>query len=347
MSVTSKEFGKLASGEMVTCYTLSNGSMSVNVLDYGCIIQSICVPDREGEPVDVALGYDTAADYEKGTCFYGAFVGRYANRIAKSRFVLNGETIRLTPNEGENHLHGVLPRSLFSVETGENTLTFRRTSPAGEEGYPGALEIVVNYTLTEDNGLVLDYQVVSDADTVLNLTNHTYFNLSGHNSGGVEKQVLRLAASKVTAIGAGSIPTGALFDVEGTPFDFRTAKPIGQDIEEEDEQLARGGGYDHNFVLDTSGLEEAFASAYSDETGIRMDCFTTQPGVQLYTANFVQEDVCRGRGKGGADYGKRSAFCLETQHFPDSPNHPEFPSVVLRAGEQYHQVTVYRFSAEH
>ena len=346
MSVTRRPFGTLSTGEAVTCYTLANGAVSVSILDYGCIIQSILVSDRNGKPVDVVLGYDTAADYEAGTCFFGAFVGRYANRIAHSRFVLNGKTVQLTPNEGENHLHGVLASSLYEAQTGENSVTFRRRSPAGEEGYPGALDIVVACSLGADGALRLDYQVRSDADTVLNLTNHSYFNLSGHDSGSAEDQTLCLAASAITPIGPGSIPTGELMDVTGTPFDFRSSKPLGRDINADHPQLRQGGGYDHNFVLDARGLDCPFAMARSAATGIALECFTTQPGVQLYTGNFVHQDRRKGHGKGGADYGARSAFCLETQHYPDSPNQPSFPSTVLRAGEQYHQVTIYRFRTE-
>lgn len=343
MSVKKRPFGTLSTGEPVYCYTLDNGTVCVNVLDYGCHIQSILVPDRMDEPVDVVLGYDTAADYERGSSFFGAFVGRYANRIAHARFPLNGKMVCLKPNEGENHLHGVLFRCLYEVETGENSITLRRHSPAGEEGYPGALDIVVTYTLGQDNALRLDYQVRSDADTVLNLTNHSYFNLSGHDSGSIEDQILRLSASHITPVREGSIPTGALQSVEGTAFDFRAPKPLGRDIDAPEEQIRLGGGYDHNYVLDAPGLEQPFAVAESGRTGIVMECFTTQPGVQLYTGNAVQQDARRGHGKGGVSYARRSGFCLETQHYPDTPNQPAFPSALLKAGEQYHEVTVYRF----
>ena len=343
MSVTKRPFGTLSTGEAVHCYTISNGMVSVSVLDYGCAIQSILVPDREENPVDVVLGYDTAADYERGNSSFGAFVGRYANRIAHSRFPLNGRIICLKPNEGDNHLHGVLGKCLFEAETGESSVIFRRTSPAGEEGYPGALDIVVICSLGRDNALRLDYQVRSDADTVLNLTNHSYFNLSGHDSGSAMEQILRLSASRFTPLGPGSIPTGELRNVEGTPFDFRAPKALGRDIDAGDEQLKMGTGYDHNFVLDAPGLDKPFAVAESGKTGIRMECYTTQPGVQLYTGNFLDGDAALGRGKGGTSYGNREAFCLETQHFPDSPNKPEFPSTLLKAGELFHEVTVYRF----
>ncbi|MCD8052406.1 MAG: galactose mutarotase [Clostridiales bacterium] len=345
MTITASPFGVTASGAAVTLYTMTNDNgMAVKVLDRGCIVQSILVPDKNGNTVDVALGYDTVAAYEAGTCFYGAFVGRYANRIGGSRFVLNGETVQLTPNEGPNHLHGVYCGSFFYAQPQGNSLVLRRTSPAGEEGYPGKLELTVTYTLTDDNALIMDYQATADGDTVVNLTNHTYFNLSGHDSGSAQEQVLQIRASKVTAVGEGSIPTGENFDVTGTPFDFRTPKPIGRDLDLSDPQLALTEGYDHNFVLDTTDMSQPFAVAYSPATGIAMDCYTTQPGVQFYNANFVQDDPSMGQGKGGAAYVQRSAFCLETQHFPDSPNQPAFPSTVVKAGETYHQTTKYQFS---
>lgn len=347
MSITSAPFGVTKNGEAVTCYTITNASGAfVRILDFGCIIQALCVPDRNGKLTDVVLGYDAIDRYEEGTCFYGAFVGRYANRISGSRFPLGGQTITLTPNEGPNHLHGVYCTSLFAAEAAGNSLTLRRTSPDGEEGFPGRVEVAVTYTFTDDNALALDYQAVTDADTVLNLTNHSYFNLSGHDSGSAQDQLLRIAASRFTPVGEGSIPTGELLPVEGTPFDFRTVKPIGRDIDMSNPQLAQTGGYDHNLVLDVTGLETPFASAESPATGITMDCYTTQPGVQFYNANFVQSDPCRGQGKGGAEYPFRGAFCLETQHFPDSPNRPEFPSALLRAGETCHEVTIYRFGVK-
>lgn len=341
MPVTKRSFGTLSTGEPVSCYTLDNGAVRVSILDYGCTIQSILVPDREHRMVDVVLGYDSAAGYEEGCSSFGAFVGRYANRIAHSRFSLNGRMVFLKPNEGESHLHGVFSRCLYEAQMGEDSVTFRRRSPAGEEGYPGALDITVTCALGRDNGLRLDYRVTTDADTVLNLTNHSYFNLSGHDSGEVGAQMLRLNADQITPLGPGSIPTGEFRDVTGTPFDFRSPKAIGRDIEAQDEQLRLGSGYDHNYVLTQPGLERPFAVAESAKTGIVLECFTTQPGVQLYTGNFIQTDTALDKAK--AAYGRRSGFCLETQHFPDSPNKPEFPSTLLRAGEEYHQVTVYRF----
>ncbi len=347
MSITAAPFGVTRSGEAVTVYTMTNSNgMTVKVLDRGCIVQSIQVPDRTGTLVDVALGYDSVQAYEDGSCFFGAFVGRYANRIAGSAFPLNGEMVRLTPNEGPNHLHGIYSSSFFYAIPDGNSLMFKRTSPAGEEGYPGKLEMTITYTLTDDNALILDYQATTDADTVVNLTNHTYFNLNGHASGSAESQLLQIAASRVSAIDAASLPTGVSFDVTGTPFDFRSAKPIGRDLDWSDPQIKLACGYDHNFILDTHGMDEPFAIAQGDETGIVMTCCTTQPAVQLYTGNFVQDDPSCGKGKGGAAYVQRSAFCLETQHYPDSPNHAEFPSTLLKAGETYHQVTSYQFSVK-
>lgn len=347
MSITSAPFGVTRSGEAVTVFTITNDNgMTVRVLDRGCIIQSIQVPDQTGALVDVALGYDTIDAYEDGGCFFGALVGRYANRISGSKFQLNGETVRLTPNEGPNHLHGVHATSFFYGIPDGNSLIFKRTSPAGEEGYPGKLEMTITYTLTDDNALILDYKAATDADTVINLTNHTYFNLNGHDSGSAERQLLQIAASKVTVINAATLPTGENFDVTGTPFDFRTAKPIGRDLDWSNEQLKLAFGYDHNFILDTDGMDKPFAIAEGDQTGIVMTCRTTQPAVQFYNGNYVQDDPSAGKGKGGATYVQRGAFCLETQHYPDSPNHTDFPTTTLKAGETYHQVTSYQFSVK-
>ena len=342
--ITKQLFGTTRSGDSVTRYTLTNANgMTVQVLDYGCIIQSVIVPDRNGKPVDVVLGYDTLEGYEQGTVFHGAFVGRYANRIGASRFTLNGTEYMLEPNEGKNHLHGVYAVSMFEAETTENSVIFRRTSPDGEEGYPGTVELTVTYTLTEHNELILDYQAASDADTVINLTNHSYFNLNGHDAGSVAAHMLSIQASRFTVVKPDSIPTGELRLVEQTPFDFRTPKPIGRDLDLTDPQLRLTDGYDHNFVLDTTGLMTPVAVVWSDASGIQMECATTQPGIQFYHANYVQEDAAMSKAKHGAVYQKRGAFCLETQHFPDSPNQAAFPSTVLRQGECCHEVTVYRF----
>lgn len=344
MSVTASPFGVTQQGEPVTAYTLTNAAgMRVVVLNYGGVIQSLFVPDRAGEPVDIVLGYDTVAGYEHGNCFYGAFVGRYGNRIGGSRFPLDGGEVVLTPNENGNHLHGVFPFHVHDVTVGENSVTLRRVSPDGEDGFPGNLTVAVTYTLTEENGLVLDYRAETDRTTVLNLTNHSYFNLSGQHSGDILNTVLQLNASAMTPTDRESIPTGEVRSVEGTVFDFTVPKPIGRDIEADDEQLRFAGGYDHNFVLDLPGLDTPAATAYSPLTGILMDVYTTQPGVQFYAGNSIPGDPV-GVGKGGVRNPYRGGFCLETQHFPDTPNHPNFPSAELRPGEVYHQVTEFRFS---
>lgn len=347
MPITSTPFGVTRSGEAVTLFTLTNDcGMTVKVLDWGCTIQSILVPDKNGTLVDVALGYDTMEDYQDGTCFYGSFVGRYANRIGGSSFQLGDTTVSLTPNEGPNHLHGVYTTSVFQSETQGDTLVLRRVSPDGEEGYPGRLDVMVRYALTEGNSLIMEYTATTDADTVINLTNHTYFNLNGHDSGSAAKHTLQIHADRITAVDAESIPTGEILSVEDTPFDFRTAKPIGRDLDLTVEQLKLTNGYDHNYILNTNSLAQPYAVAKGDQTGIVMTCYTTQPAVQFYNANFVQNDPVSGHGKGGATYTQRSAFCLETQHYPDSPNHPDFPSTVLRPGERYHQVSSYKFTVE-
>lgn len=374
VEVTWASFGETADGREVTRYRLENSSgMVLSVLDYGCTIQSVMVPDKSGRLTDVVLGYDDIAGYEAGTAYFGAFVGRYANRIRRSEFELNGRIYRLVPNDGENHLHGNFSKEIFAADVLPDGVVFRRTSPDGEEGFPGRLEVEVVCRLTDDNSILLEYKAASDADTVLNLTNHSYFNLNG--SGTILGHMLKLSSDSFTEIGEGTIPTGRILPVEGTPFDFRTWKRIGERIDCGHPQLKLGNGYDHNYVLaeylraadgttkpdgaaETDGTvapyEEAgrvvdaydgmkkFAEIEGDESGIRMECFTTQPGVQLYTGNFVDVDA-RAAGKGGVVYPRRAGVCFETQHYPCSPNFPEFPSAVLRAGEEYRQKTAYRF----
>lgn len=333
--ITSRPFGTLSTGEAVTLYALENASgMRVTVLDYGCTVQSIVF-----HGTDVVLGYDSAAEYEQGGCFFGAFVGRYANRIKGSAFDLNGQHYVIPANEGENHLHGVLVKTLFSASAEDGSLVLRYLSPDGEEGFPGNLVLCVKYTLTDENELIMDYTATTDADTVLNLTNHSYFNLNGHDSGTILSHTLRLNAESFTEGGEGTLPTGNILSVRGTPMDFTAGKPVGQDIDADFPQLRMTDGYDHNFILGGRAGELRHFAALSAESGICMDCFTTQPAVQLYTGNFV-----KGSGKNGAPYGKNAALCLETQHYPCSPNFPAFPSTVLHPGEQYRETTVYRFS---
>jgi aldose 1-epimerase len=344
MSITTAPFGKTAKGTPVTAYTLTNTKgCSAVILDFGGVVQSLIVPDQQGNPTDVVMGFDDVAGYEATTAFYGAFVGRFANRIGASRFPLAGKEVVLTPNEGENHLHGCFPFVPYAAAVEGDALILRRTSPDGEDGYPGTVEITVTYTLTEENGLVMDYRATTDQTTVVNLTNHSYFNLSGDGSGEITNTLLQLNASAMTEVDSHSIPTGVIRPVEGTAFDFTTPKAIGQDIEAEDQQLRFGGGYDHNLILDLPSLETPVATAQSPVTGIVMDVYTTQPAVQFYTGNFIQDDPHK-LGKGGKVNTHRGGFCLETQHYPDSPNRPEFPSTTLLPGEEYHQVTEYRFS---
>lgn len=340
ISIYSRPFGFTSRGEAVTLYTLENSAgMSVGVLDFGCTVHSLRVTAPDGRSIDTVLGCDDVAGYENGDCYFGAFVGRYANRIKGSRFVLDGREYMLPPNEGENHLHGVLAKRLFTAAPGEGSIELSRLSPDGEEGFPGNLSIGVKYTLTEENELIIDYTAVTDAPTVLNFTNHSYFNLNGHDSGDVLGHMLRLAAARFSEGGAGTLPTGRILPVRGTPMDFTEEKTVGRDIDAPCEQLRMCGGYDHNFILDgAAGELRSAAIVRGEKSGIIMECLTTQPAVQLYTGNFVDT-----AGKGGVHYARRSGLCLETQHFPCSPNFPEFPSTVLRPGECFAETTVYKF----
>ena len=344
--IRSKPFGVTKQGANVTEYILSNpGGLTVSVLDYGCIIKNIIVPAKNG-PVDVVLGHDTMADYEddftsSGSTCCGAFVGRYANRIKGGRFTLNGKTYTLAKNNGENHLHGGdvgFDKKMWDMTPQDGDapqLRARYVSPDGEEGYPGTLTLTVTFTL-RDSTLSIAYDAESDADTVANFTNHAYFNLNGQGSGDVLGHLLQLNASAYTPADAATLPTGEIAPVDGTCMDFRTAKPIGQDIH--DAALAPFRGYDTNFCLDGKGLRK-IGQAEGDQTGIVMEVETTLEGVQLYTGNFISDRA----GKNGARYASYSGFCLETQHYPDAINQPAFPSPVLRQGEPLHETTVYRF----
>ena len=342
-----RPFGTTRSGAPVELLTLDNGTISCQVITFGATLRALTVPDREGRPVDVVLGYDNLSDYETRDGYLGAVVGRYANRIAKGRFTLNGKTYALAVNNGPNHLHGGIVGYSYRVWTVEE-LTGQKAvltleSPDGEEGYPGALSLRVTYAL-EGASLSLHYQALAQGDTVCNLTNHSYFNLSGQGSGPVLDQLLSLCASRYTPADETSIPYGTLDPVAGTPMDLRAPTPIGAHIADDFEQLKLGHGYDHNYVVDGPvGTLRPAARAFSPKSGIVMDMETTLPGVQLYTANFLEEGCL---GKGGASYGPRHAFCLETQFFPDSPNQPAFPSTVLRDGARYDHTTRFTFSVE-
>ena len=338
MSVTTFPFGSLADGAAVTAARIQNAAgASVTVLDYGATVQSICVPDRNRRLVDVVLGYDSPADYATRKGYLGATVGRVANRISGAAFSLNGRTYELAKNNGENHLHGGIrgfSYYVWDMAAGDDSVVFARLSPNGEEGYPGALRVRVTFTLTPDNALRIVYDADADADTLVNLTNHSYFNLN--DGGSVLDHTLQIFAGRFCENDAGCLPTGRLLDVEGTPFDFRVAKPIGRDIDADDEQLRLGGGYDHNFCL--GGGRAAVVTG--DRSGVVMTVDTDMPGVQLYSANGLP----RQSGKGGAMMGPREAVCLETQLWPNVMNCYGFPSPVLRGGQHLRSETVYAFS---
>jgi galactose mutarotase-like enzyme len=356
-SVTRTPFGHLPDGSAVELFTLSNGhGMQLAAMTYGGIIVSLRVPDRAGRPGDVVLGYDSLGGYLKSSPYFGAIVGRYGNRIARGQFTLAGKTYRLATNNGPNHLHGGVrgfDKVLWSAELFERGdsvgIVFRHTSPDGDEGYPGTLTASVTYTLTAGNEVIVDYQATTDQPTPVNLTQHSYFNLSGGDGG--EQDILghelTIDADAFTPVDSTLIPTGAIAPVAGTPLDFRTPTAIGARIDQPDEQLRDGKGYDHNFVLKRgdvgawgSGLAHA-AQLFEPSSGRVLDIYTTEPGLQFYSGNFLDGSIT---GKGGRVYRYRSGLCLETQHFPDSPNHPNFPSTILRPGEEYRSRTVWRFS---
>ncbi len=347
-----REFGKTAKGEPVQLYTLRNSKgLEASITNYGAILVSLRVPDRNGNVADVVLGFDSLHGYLSEHPYFGAVIGRYGNRIAGGRFVLDGLEYNLARNNGENHLHGGIrgfdkavwrPKELQAG--GDSCLEFTYLSEDGEEGYPGNLTATVRYTLTEDNELRLDYYATSDKATVINLTNHSYFNLSGAGNGDILAHRISINADSFTPVDRGLIPTGELRPVAGTPFDFRQPHAIGERIDGKDQQLVYGKGYDHNFVLNgPAGSLRPAARVIEPGSGRVVEVPTTEPGVQFYTGNFLDGTI---RGKGGAAYGHRYGFCLETQHFPDSPNQPQFPSVVLRPGAKYQSTTVYKFSTD-
>lgn len=340
-------FGVTAGGAPVSRLLLGGGGLACEVLSYGGTVRALRVPDRAGRPVDVVLGFDALADYEAQSQFIGATVGRYANRIGGARFSLGGEEFLLPANDGPNHLHGGpagFDRRVWTVEElAADRAVLGLVSPGGEAGYPGTLRVKVTFAL-EDGGLSIRYEAVSDADTVCSLTNHSYFNLGGHDSGPVLDQEVMLCADRYTPTGGDSIPLGELEAVAGTPMDLRAMTPIGGRIDADFRQLRLAGGYDHNWaVRGVPGTLRPAARAFCPDTGIGLDVETTLPGVQFYTANHLAGLPA---GKGGAVYGRRHAFCLETQFYPDAPNRPAFPSPVLRAGEKYDHTTRYVFWTE-
>lgn len=340
MSVTRKPYGVLPSGEAVEQLTIvGQGGLSVSVITYGATVTNVIY-----NGYDVVLGYEDLEGFRTGGGSINVTVGRYANRIAGGIFTLGGKTYDVGRNEKNiTHLHGgvegfqVKVWEVVNVE--DDAVTLRYISPDGEMGYPGTATVDVRFSVLPDNTWCIDYTATSDKDTVLNLTNHSYFNLNGYNGGDVLDTLLKINAEAITPVSQTLIPTGELLAVEGTPFDFRTAKPIGQDIAADHEQIRFGNGYDHNFVLGDTMTERLAVTAICEKSGIRMDCYTDQPGVQLYTANFLNSPF----GKGGA-MSRFQGFCLETQHFPDSPNKPQFPSTELKAGGVFRSTTKYAFS---
>ncbi len=351
-AIKKQAFGKMADGTPIDLYVLANKTgMEVAITSYGGVVVSVKVPDRKGRLADVVLGHDTGEEYLNDPSHFGGIIGRYGNRIAQGKFSLNGRTYSLARNNGPNHLHGgVKGFDKVVWQAGEISsaegpaVELRYLSKDGEEGYPGNLSVRVVYTLTDQNELKIDYQATTDQDTVVNLTNHSYFNLAGEGSGDILSHQLRINADRFTPVDGGLIPTGELRSVQGTPFDFSKLTPIGARIEQADEQLKTGRGYDHNFVLNGGGKTLALAAeVFEPSSGRLMEVWTTEPGVQFYTGNFLDGRV---RGKSGKPYQRRTGFCLETQHFPDSPNQPAFPSTALKAGAQYRTTTIYRFSTQ-
>ncbi len=342
MAVLKEHFGTTRGGRTVERYILRSGSMEAEILTYGATLRTLWVPDRRRGALDVVLGYDSVAGYENNGGYLGAVIGRYANRIAGARCTLDGRSVALVANEGVKQLHGGprgFDRQIFEGrQTGESAVALTYTADGGDGGFPGNLTLIVTYTLT-DSSLAIRYEAVSDRATYCNITNHSYFNLNG--GGDAMGHRLWLSSRSYTPVGPDSIPTAMARPVAGTPFDFTAEKPLGRDIDANDQQLRNVGGYDHNFVLNPAqGLRRA-ARLTGDRTGITMEVWTQKPGIQLYTANGLRTDSSAKNGEG---YRPRQGVCLETQYFPDSPNHPEWGDIVLRPGQRYDYTTEFRFS---
>ena len=345
-------FGTTPDGSQVEAFTLTNANgIELRTISYGAIIVSLRVPDRTGRMDDIVLGYDSLQGYLRVSPYFGAIVGRYGNRIGSGRFTLDGRTYRLATNNGPNHLHGGnrgFDKVVWQAEPLQNDsgvgVTFTYTSPDGEEGYPGTLLARVSYTLTDRDELVVEYHATTDQATPVNLTQHTYFNLAGDGRGDILGHELLINADSFTPVDSTLIPTGSMAPVDGTPFDFRTPTAIGARIGADDQQLRFGGGYDHNFVLqqEDAAIGRA-ARVVEPSTGRTLDIYTTEPGLQFYSGNFLDGTIT---GKGGRVYHHRYGLCLETQHYPDSPNQPQFPSTVLRPGQEYRSRTVWVFGVQ-
>ena len=327
-----------------TMYTFENkNGMMMEVSDFGAILYAIIVPDKDGNPVDVTLGYDTPEAYGEKTSGFGATIGRNGNRIGKAKFTLNGKVYELAQNNNGNNLHSghdYYQHRMWTVkETTENSITLSLHSPDGDQGFPGNFDVDVTYTLTDDNEIRIDYNGVTDADTVINMTNHSYFNLNGHASGSIEQHELWMDADGFTPTDVELIPTGEIASVEGTPMDFRVKKLVGKDIDADFEALKFGGGYDHNWCLNNKGEFKKVIELSADLSGITMEVYTDLPGVQIYEGNYLVNEP----GKDGVFYKKRQGICFETQHYPDAINHDNFPSPVVKKGEAYKTTTVYKF----
>jgi aldose 1-epimerase len=344
--VTSQPFGKMPDGTAVEIYTLSNGPYEARISTYGGVVVSFISPDRNGKSGDVVLGFDDLNGYVGNfngphNAFFGAIIGRYANRIAHASFTLDGHKYSLPQNNGENTLHSGthgFNNVVWAAKAVANGVELSYLSKDGDSGFPGNLQTTVRYTLVKGD-LKIEYSATTDKDTVINLTNHSYFNLAGE--GDILKNEVTINASRFTPVNANLIPTGELKPVEETPFDFRKATAVGARINDDNEQLRLGHGYDHNWVLDSAGKFAEAAEVYDPTSGRVLKVWTDQPGIQFYTGNFLDGSV---KGKGGKPYERRTALCLETQHFPDSPNQPSFPTTELKPGERYHTVTVYSLS---
>lgn len=344
--VTVSEFGKMSDGRTVKKYTIENAAgMSISMIDLGAVLQSAIVPDKNGNKLDVTLGYDEVKPYEAGMNCFGSTIGRHANRIKGGTFTINGVKYQLFINDGINNLHSA-PNGfhirMFEAEiVGDDAVKFTMDSPEGDQGFPGHAVCSVTYSLTEDNAMVLSYEAESDKDTVMNMTNHAYWNLNGFADGSVEKHLLKISAVNYTPLLPNQTPCGDVVPVEGTPFDFREFKEIGQDINEENEQLAIGNGYDHNFMIDGEGMR-VHAVLKGEKSGMTMTVCSDLPALQIYTGNGLNVSV---PGKGGAMYVKHGGIALETQYVPDALNLPQFESPILKAGEKYLTKTIYKFEA--
>jgi aldose 1-epimerase len=354
LTVTKTTTKSTYQGKPIDMVTLKNkNGIELTAISYGGIITSLKVPDRAGKFADVVLGFDKLENYwaDPPPPFFGAIIGRYGNRIAKGKFSLGGKTYTLATNNPPNHLHGGnkgFDKQLWTITTKESgegsSAIFTRTSPDGEEGYPGTLQVRVIYTLTDKNELILDYHATTDKPTPVNLTQHTYWNLAGEGSGDILDHQLTINADRFTPVDATLIPTGELASVAGTPFDFRQPTAIGARIDMDNDQLRKGPGYDHNWVLTRKGSGPEFAARLTDpKSGRTLEIATTEPGLQFYSGNFLDGALT---GKSGKPYARRTGLCLETQHFPDSPNQPNFPSTILQAGKSYDSRTVVTFSAK-